>query len=401
MATIISPSILSADFARLGEEVNAVLAAGADWIHFDVMDNHYVPNLTIGPLVCEALRKAGVKAPIDVHLMVSPVDQLVPDFAKAGASYISFHPEATQHVDRTIQLIRDSGCKPGLVFNPATPLNWLDYVIEKIDLILVMSVNPGFGGQKFIPQALHKLTEARARIAASGRDIRLEIDGGVKVDNAAEIARAGADTFVSGSAIFGSGDYAAHHQGHARANSDGRRTVAIRRRDGRRVDGCQRIGAGQRWTLLVVLIVVIIVIIVRLGARGLGAAGLFAPAFTGTISGRVLTLGRALKTTMVLPVARSRPCSSNTLRTRPAISREQPTSRDSSCRLTLICMPSGWVIASGSPHRSMMACATRPVTSTKARSPNLRLVRSSRVANCVANSKIRPGLSAAICRKRG
>ncbi|HWG71777.1 MAG TPA: ribulose-phosphate 3-epimerase, partial [Steroidobacteraceae bacterium] len=182
MAAIISPSILSADFARLGEEVNAVLAGGADWIHFDVMDNHYVPNLTIGPLVCEALRKAGVKAPIDVHLMISPVDQIVPDFAKAGASYISFHPEATRHVDRTIQLIRDSGCKPGLVFNPATPLNWLDYVIEKLDLILVMSVNPGFGGQKFIPQALHKLTEARARIASSGRDIRLEIDGGVKVD---------------------------------------------------------------------------------------------------------------------------------------------------------------------------------------------------------------------------
>jgi ribulose-phosphate 3-epimerase len=205
---IISPSILSADFARLGEEVNAVLAAGADWIHFDVMDNHYVPNLTIGPLVCEALRKAGVKAPIDVHLMVSPVDPLVGDFAKAGASYISFHPEATRHVDRTIQLIRDSGCKPGVVFNPATPLNWLDYIIEKIDLILVMSVNPGFGGQKFIPESLHKLVEARARIAASGRDIRLEIDGGVKVDNAAEIARAGADTFVSGSAIFGSADYA-------------------------------------------------------------------------------------------------------------------------------------------------------------------------------------------------
>jgi ribulose-phosphate 3-epimerase len=209
MTTIISPSILSADFARLGEEVNAVLAAGADWIHFDVMDNHYVPNLTIGPLVCEALRKAGVEAPIDVHLMISPVDQLVPEFAKAGASYISFHPEATQHVDRTIQLIRDSGCKPGLVFNPATPLNWLDYVIDKIDLILVMSVNPGFGGQKFIPQALHKLAEARARIEAAGREIRLEIDGGVKVDNAAEIARAGADTFVSGSAIFGSADYAA------------------------------------------------------------------------------------------------------------------------------------------------------------------------------------------------
>ena len=208
MATIISPSILSADFSRLGEEVNAVLDAGADWIHFDVMDNHYVPNLTIGPLVCAALRKAGIKAPIDVHLMISPVDQLVPEFAKAGASYISFHPEATRHVDRTIQLIRDSGCKPGLVFNPATPLNWLDYVIDKIDLVLVMSVNPGFGGQKFIPEALHKLAEARARIQGSGRDIRLEIDGGVKVDNAAQIARAGADTFVSGSAIFESGDYA-------------------------------------------------------------------------------------------------------------------------------------------------------------------------------------------------
>jgi len=208
MATIISPSILSADFARLGEEVNAVLAGGADWIHFDVMDNHYVPNLTIGPLVCEALRKAGVKAPIDVHLMISPVDRIVPDFAKAGASYISFHPEATQHVDRTIQLIRTSGCKPGLVFNPATPLNWLDYVIDKIDLVLVMSVNPGFGGQSFIPEALRKLTEARARIKASGRDIRLEVDGGVKVENAAEIAKAGADTFVAGSAIFGSKDYA-------------------------------------------------------------------------------------------------------------------------------------------------------------------------------------------------
>jgi ribulose-phosphate 3-epimerase len=208
MAIIISPSILSADFSRLGEEVRTVLAAGADWIHFDVMDNHYVPNLTIGPLVCESLRRTGINAPIDVHLMVSPVDQLVPEFAKAGASYISFHPEATQHVDRTIQLIRDSGCRPGLVFNPATPLNWLDYVIEKIDLILVMSVNPGFGGQKFIPQALHKLAEARSRIDASGRDIRLEIDGGVKVENAAEIAAAGADTFVSGSAIFGSADYA-------------------------------------------------------------------------------------------------------------------------------------------------------------------------------------------------
>jgi ribulose-phosphate 3-epimerase len=209
MAIILSPSILSADFARLGEEVNAVLAAGADWIHFDVMDNHYVPNLTVGPLVCEALRKFGVKAPIDVHLMVSPVDALVSDFAKAGASIISFHPEATLHVDRTIAHIRDSGCKPGLVFNPATSLNWLDYLIDKIDVVLVMSVNPGFGGQKFIPQALEKLAQARERIKASGRDIRLEIDGGVKVDNAAAIARAGADTFVSGSAIFGSSDYAA------------------------------------------------------------------------------------------------------------------------------------------------------------------------------------------------
>jgi ribulose-phosphate 3-epimerase len=207
-STIIAPSILSADFARLGEEVKAVLAAGADWIHFDVMDNHYVPNLTIGPLVCEALRKAGVTAPIDVHLMVTPVDRLVPDFVKAGASWISFHPEATEHVDRTIRLIRDSGCKAGLVFNPATPLNWLDYVIDELDLILIMSVNPGFGGQGFIPSALRKLSDARARILASGRDIRLQIDGGVKVENAAEIARAGADTFVSGSAIFGGPDYA-------------------------------------------------------------------------------------------------------------------------------------------------------------------------------------------------
>ncbi len=186
-----------------------MLAGGADWVHFDVMDNHYVPNLTIGPLVCEALRKAGIDAPIDVHLMVSPVDAMVTDFAKAGATHISFHPEATQHVDRTIQHIRDSGCKPGLVFNPATPLNWLDYVIDKIDIILLMSVNPGFGGQKFIPEAMTKLTEARRRIDASGRDIRLEIDGGVKIENAAEIARAGADTFVAGSAIFGSKDYAA------------------------------------------------------------------------------------------------------------------------------------------------------------------------------------------------
>jgi ribulose-phosphate 3-epimerase len=209
MATIISPSILSADFARLGEEVNSVLAAGADWIHFDVMDNHYVPNLTVGPMVCEALRKSGVTATIDVHLMISPVDALAAEFAKAGATRISFHPEATLHVDRTIQHIRDEGCSPGLVFNPATPLNWLDYVIDKIDLVLIMSVNPGFGGQKFIPEALGKLAEARRRIDAAGRDIRLEIDGGVKVENAAEIAQAGADTFVAGSAIFGSADYAA------------------------------------------------------------------------------------------------------------------------------------------------------------------------------------------------
>jgi ribulose-phosphate 3-epimerase len=208
MGSIIAASILSADFARLGEEVNAVLAAGADWIHFDVMDNHYVPNLTVGPVVCQALRKAGVTAPIDVHLMVSPVDPLVVDFAKAGATNISFHPEATQHVDRTIQLIRHSGCRPGLVFNPATSLNWLDYVIDKIDVILLMSVNPGFGGQEFIPEVLPKLREARARITAAAREIRLEIDGGVKVENAAGIAKAGADTFVAGSAIFGSADYA-------------------------------------------------------------------------------------------------------------------------------------------------------------------------------------------------
>lgn len=209
MSIIISPSILSADFARLGEEVRSVLAAGADWIHFDVMDNHYVPNLTVGPVVCQALRKAGIDAPIDVHLMVTPVDALVSDFAEAGASIISFHPEATQHVDRTIEHIRNAGCKAGLVFNPATSLSWLDYVLDKIDVVLLMSVNPGFGGQKFIASALPKLTEARRRIDASGRDIRLEIDGGVKVDNVADIARAGADTFVAGSAIFGSRDYAA------------------------------------------------------------------------------------------------------------------------------------------------------------------------------------------------
>jgi ribulose-phosphate 3-epimerase len=205
----IAPSILSADFARLGEEVDAVLAAGADIVHFDVMDNHYVPNLTIGPLVCAALRKHGVTAPIDVHLMIEPVDRIVPDFAEAGATYISFHPEASRHVDRTIELIREHGCKPGLVFNPATPLEYLDYTLQKIDMVLLMSVNPGFGGQKFIPGALGKLAEARARIEASGRAVRLEIDGGVKVDNIGDIARAGADTFVAGSAIFGSKDYAA------------------------------------------------------------------------------------------------------------------------------------------------------------------------------------------------
>jgi ribulose-phosphate 3-epimerase len=206
-STVIAPSILSADFARLGEEVDAVVAAGAEWIHFDVMDNHYVPNLTIGPLICEALRKHGVKAPIDVHLMVKPVDRIVPDFAKAGATNISFHPEASEHIDRTIQLIKASGCTAGLVFNPATPLSYLDYVLDKIDLVLLMSVNPGFGGQSFIPSALDKLRQVRERIDASGRAIRLEIDGGVKRDNIAEIARAGADTFVAGSAIFSEKDY--------------------------------------------------------------------------------------------------------------------------------------------------------------------------------------------------
>jgi ribulose-phosphate 3-epimerase len=206
---LIAPSILSADFARLGAEVEAVLAAGADVVHFDVMDNHYVPNLTIGPVVCEALRKCGIKAPIDVHLMVKPVDRIIPDFAAAGASYISFHPEASEHVDRTIALIREHGCKPGLVFNPATSLDWLDYTLEKLDLVLLMSVNPGFGGQKFIPGALAKIAEVRRRVTASGRDVRVEIDGGIKVDNIAAAAQAGADMFVAGSAIFGSKDYAA------------------------------------------------------------------------------------------------------------------------------------------------------------------------------------------------
>jgi ribulose-phosphate 3-epimerase len=205
----IAPSILSANFAKLGEEVEAVLRAGADVVHFDVMDNHYVPNLTIGPLVCEALRKYGITAPIDVHLMVKPVDRIVPDFAAAGATFISFHPEAVEHIDRTIELIREHGCKPGLVFNPATSLDYLDYTLDKLDLVLIMSVNPGFGGQKFIPGALRKVREARERIDASGRNVRLEIDGGVKVDNIGEIARAGADMFVAGSAIFGSKDYAA------------------------------------------------------------------------------------------------------------------------------------------------------------------------------------------------
>lgn len=205
----IAPSILSADFARLGEEVKTVLDAGADSVHFDVMDNHYVPNLTIGPVVCEALRKYGVTAPIDVHLMVKPVDRIIPDFARAGATWISFHPEASEHVDRTLELIREHGCRPGLVFNPATSLNWLDHLMDKVDMILLMSVNPGFGGQKFIAASLAKLREARQRITASGREIRLEIDGGVKVDNIREIARAGADTFVAGSAIFGAKDYKA------------------------------------------------------------------------------------------------------------------------------------------------------------------------------------------------
>ncbi|MEP3857624.1 MAG: ribulose-phosphate 3-epimerase [Porticoccus sp.] len=206
---LIAPSILSADFARLGEEVDAVLEAGADVVHFDVMDNHYVPNLTIGPMVCKALRNYGISAPIDVHLMVEPVDQLIGDFAEAGASWITFHPEASKHVDRSLQLIRDAGCKAGLVLNPATSLEPVKYVLDKVDMLLLMSVNPGFGGQKFIPATLGKLREARVLIEASGRDIRLEVDGGVTVDNIRAVADAGADTFVAGSAIYGAGDYAA------------------------------------------------------------------------------------------------------------------------------------------------------------------------------------------------
>lgn len=206
---LIAPSILSADFARLGEEVDSVLEAGADIVHFDVMDNHYVPNLTIGPLVCEALRAHGVTAPIDVHLMVKPVDRIIPDFAKAGATYITFHPEASEHIDRSLALIREEGCKSGLVFNPATPLDYLTYVLDKVDMVLLMSVNPGFGGQAFIPNTLDKLREARKIIDESGYDIRLEIDGGVKVDNIREIAATGADTFVAGSAIFNTKDYKA------------------------------------------------------------------------------------------------------------------------------------------------------------------------------------------------
>ena len=209
----IAPSLLSADFARLGDEVRAVVAAGADLVHFDVMDNHYVPNLTVGPLVCEAIRPHAGGVPIDVHLMVEPVDRIVPDFAKAGATFISFHPEASRHVDRTIALIRESGCRPGLVFNPSTPLDWLDWTLPKLDLVLLMSVNPGFGGQSFIPHTLDKPADARRRIdaerARSGREILLEVDGGVKVDNIGAIARAGADTFVAGSAIFGAKDYRA------------------------------------------------------------------------------------------------------------------------------------------------------------------------------------------------
>jgi ribulose-phosphate 3-epimerase len=228
MQAWIAPSILSADFARLGAEVEAVLEAGADLIHFDVMDNHYVPNLTIGPLVCQALRKHGVAAPIDVHLMVRPVDRIVPDFAAAGATYITFHPEASEHIDRTISLIREHGCCPGLVFNPATPLDYLDYTLELIDMVLIMAVNPGFAGQQFIPTSLRKLADARARIAAGGREVRLEVDGGIKVSNIRAAAQAGADTFVAGSAIFGSPDYGQTIR-EMRAQIDGEALAKARR----------------------------------------------------------------------------------------------------------------------------------------------------------------------------